>query len=148
MTTTENKELTHAWSRLVRAKHSILSSVETTLKQAGLPPLVWYDVLLELNRDTAAGLRPSEIENRMLLPQYGISRLLDRIEKAGYIQHKKCMNDGRGKRILITSSGKKLLKQMWPIYHQTLEEKISNNITNREIIQLSGILEKLYSNDS
>ena len=34
-----------AWTRLVRAEQSLIDKVETDLKQAGFPPLTWYDVL-------------------------------------------------------------------------------------------------------
>ena len=46
-----------AWTRLVRAQAAALGSVEGALKGAGLPPLAWYDVLLEVER-MPGGLRP------------------------------------------------------------------------------------------
>jgi hypothetical protein len=36
--------------------------VDKALKAARLPPLAWYDVLLELRRNDRIGLRPIEIE--------------------------------------------------------------------------------------
>ena len=38
------------WARLMKAQRLTLASVERELKAAGLPPLVWYDVLLEVER--------------------------------------------------------------------------------------------------
>ena len=49
-----------------------------------LPPHSWYDVLWELDRAGAAGLRPFEIERQMLIAQSNISRLIDRLEEQGY----------------------------------------------------------------
>ena len=70
-----------AWTHLVRAHHAVLSGVERALKRDGYPPLAWYDCLLELDRAGDGGLRPLELEKRLLLPQYGLSRLLKRIEE-------------------------------------------------------------------
>ena len=36
-----------AWARLLRARDALVAAVERDLKAAGLPPLAWYDVLLD-----------------------------------------------------------------------------------------------------
>ena len=53
-----------------------IEAVEARLKAADLPPLGWYDVLLELEKAGEAGLRPFELQARLLLPQYGVSPTL------------------------------------------------------------------------
>src|SRR6266566_841845 len=68
-----------AWTRLIRAQQAALSAVEADLKTAGFPPLAWYDVLLELSRAEGEGLRPFALEQELLLAQYNLSRLLDRL---------------------------------------------------------------------
>ena len=62
-----------AWARLLKASAKLLDAVERDLKQAGLPPLAWYDALLELHRARPDGLRPGDLEKEMLLPQYNVS---------------------------------------------------------------------------
>lgn len=73
--------ITRAWVGLMRAQRVVLAAIEHDLKAAGLPPLGWYDVLLELVRTKEGKLRPFEIEERTLLAQHNLSRLLDRMEK-------------------------------------------------------------------
>ena len=143
MTDIDVEQLSNTWARLLRAQNKALSHVETELKTAGFPPLVWYDVLLELSRDSEDGLRAVEIQKRMLLPQYGISRLLDRIEKAGYIYREVCEEDGRGQQIHITDLGKALLKKMWPVYKQALIDAIGVKLTSKEIKTLGTLLSKI-----
>ena len=75
-----------AWARLIKAQQIALASIETALKTAKLPPLAWYDALLELEGAGERGLRPSELQREMLLAQYNLSRLIDRIERAGYVE--------------------------------------------------------------
>ena len=94
-----------AWARLTRAQRMILASIEQALKSAGLPPLVWYDVLLELERAGDRGLRPFELEREMLLAQYNLSRLIERIEKAGYAERRACEGDGRGQIFHVGQNG-------------------------------------------
>ena len=66
-----------AWSRLMRAHRAALAAAEQALRAGGLPPLEWYDVLWELER--AGPLRPRDLQGRLLLAQYNLSRLLDRM---------------------------------------------------------------------
>ena len=98
-----------AWVRLVRVPQSLLSAVETELKSKGYPPLAWYDALLELRRAGADGLRPFELQGAMLLAQYNLSRLTDRLDKAGYVRRRPYDGDRRGQLLTITPQGERLL---------------------------------------
>ncbi|MFY8105578.1 MAG: hypothetical protein ACOVKO_01590, partial [Elstera sp.] len=71
-----------AWTRLMRAQSVALSAIEADLKRQGFPPLGWYDLLLEVRRAEPDGLRPYEIEARLLLAQHNVSRLIDRVAAA------------------------------------------------------------------
>ena len=51
-------ESERVWMRLMRASRTTLAAIEAALKGAGLPPLSWYDALLELRRAGVGGLRP------------------------------------------------------------------------------------------
>ena len=89
-----SQQIVQAWARLLKAERLALARVETALKQAGLPPLAWYDVLLELERAGEAGLRPFELERALLLAQYNLSRLLDRIERGGSSSARRALKTG------------------------------------------------------
>ncbi len=132
-----------AWIALVRAQQGLLKSIETALKNAGLPQLSWYDVLLELSRPGVDGLRPMELEKRLLLPQYGMSRLLDRLEKAGLIARIKAPEDGRGQIIRITDTGRDMQAKMWPVYATALNVAFAQKLSVKEADQLRAVLCKL-----
>ena len=132
-----------AWARLLRAQRTALASVEGALNDAGFPPLTWYDLLLELERAGEDGLRPFELERELLLPQYGVSRLIERVEKSGYLKREACEDDGRGQRLVITESGRKLRRKMWPVYGQAIEDAVGTRLTLAEARSLSGLLAKL-----
>lgn len=133
----------HAWAHLLRAQHRALSHVEQALKEADLPPLCWYDALLELERVGDAGMRPFQLEQNMLLPQYGLSRLLDRIASAGYVKQQPCEIDGRGQIVSITQAGKAIRRRMWPVYAEAVQSAIGANLTDNEAELLSDLLGKL-----
>ena len=132
-----------AWARLMAAQQLALSSVERDLKAAGLPPLAWYDVLLELERGPAEGMRPFELERAMLLAQYNLSRLIDRLEKAGHVERRACEDDGRGQNVVLTERGRTLRRRMWPVYARAIEAALGRHLTAKQSAMLDDILGRL-----
>lgn len=138
-----SKNVEAVWTRLVRVHHLVLSRIETDLKKAGLPPLGWYEALLKLERAGACGLRPYELEQQLLLPQYGLSRLLQRLEGVEYITRWRCEEDGRGQVISITDMGRDVRKRMWPVYGATLQELFGEKLDDQQAEQLAELLGQL-----
>lgn len=132
-----------AWARLQRASGVVLSRVETRLKADGFPPLGWYDVLLELQRSEGMALRPVEIEKRTLLAQYNVSRMIERIAVAGYVEKRKAAEDARGVMVHLLPYGEDLLKDMWPAYKRAVEAEFSIHLDDDETRILWHMLGKL-----
>lgn len=137
-----------AWIALLRAKDASLAYVEKSLKDNGLPPFAWYDVLWELDKAGDAGLRPFEIEQQKLLSQYSLSRLLGRLEKAGYLVKTQCQSDGRGHQVTITPQGRAIREQMWTVYSRGIQATIGDRLNEQECRQLRHILGPLMHEKS
>ncbi len=132
-----------AWARLVRVSQALLSKVEADLKAAGFPPLAWYDALLELKRSGPDGLRPYQLQERMLLAQYNLSRLTDRLSRAGYVERRDCPEDARGQILTITRDGRALLRRMWPGYRAAIAAHFAGRLAPDEAAALGRLLGKL-----
>jgi DNA-binding MarR family transcriptional regulator len=131
------------WVRLMRASSAVLDAIEGRLKAEGLPPLGWYDVLLEVERAGDDGLRPMALEERLLLPQYGTSRLLKRLEEAGLTVRAPCPEDGRGFRVTITEAGRQMRRRMWPVYAGVLQARIGDRFSVEERKAAVALLARL-----
>src|SRR5262245_42650333 len=79
-------EVVEAWISLLRTERTLIDKVEERLKRAGLPPLDWYHVLNEVDRAPKRMLRQVQVQERTLLAQYTMCRLLDRLERDGLMQ--------------------------------------------------------------
>ena len=135
---------TDAWIALVRAQQRALTAVEADLKAAGFPSLAWYDVLLELRRAGPDGLRPMEFEDRLLLAQHNVSRLLERLERAGHVRREAHESDGRGQQIHATDTGLDLQKRMWPVYGAAIERHLGSKLADdEEATRRAELLNKL-----
>jgi DNA-binding MarR family transcriptional regulator len=132
------------WVQLMRAQSGVLTAIESDLKEGAFPPLGWYDVLLELSR-AKDGLRPFELERKILLAQYNLSRLIDRLQDAGYVARNPAPGDGRGNIVVITEAGRAFQKRMWPTYRAAIARHVGSKLTEREAEQLGYLLAKLLT---
>ena len=129
-----------AWITLLRTRQQLLDQVEADLKQAGLPPLSWYDVLLELKRAPDGKLRLNDIAIRMLLEKSNLTRLVDRLEKEQLLRREICDADRRGAFAVITPAGLALQQRMWPIYAAAIDRHFASKLDEQEAQQLLVLL--------
>lgn len=111
-----SQELT-AWTALSRAYQRGRAHIDSALKSAGLPALDVYDALVALDGDgIGGGMTASMLEERLEMPQYAVSRLMDRMEKLSVIERKPNPGDKRSKLIRITDEGRRMRMDMAQAY--------------------------------
>ena len=133
-----------AWRALLRAYTRGRRQVDEALKAAGLPSLEVYDVLLELDRHTALhGLTAKDLEARLLLPQYGVSRLLDRLERQGLVRRRPNPSDKRSSLLEITEKGREIRQAMWAVYGPAIAAFFGDRIEPGETEHLTTLLAPL-----
>ncbi|MEZ5924543.1 MAG: MarR family winged helix-turn-helix transcriptional regulator [Hyphomicrobiaceae bacterium] len=134
-----------AWVQLVRTEQTILARVEAELKEHGFPPLEWYDVLLELDATHDGRLPQAQVQSRVLLAQYNLCRLVDRLEREGLVKRQPSPDDGRSNLLVITEKGRELRRRMWPVYASAIEAHLGSRLSCEEARQLADLLGRLVS---
>ena len=132
-----------AWARLVRAHRAVTTRIEADLKAAGFPPLVWYDVLLELGRAEDGRLAPGALEDALLFAQYNVSRLVDRMEARGLVRREPHPADARRQMVAITPEGRALRERMWPAYAAAIERHLGAKLPGGRAALLASQLARL-----
>lgn len=133
------------WIALIRAQQVLLLNVEQELKQAGMPPFDWYDILLELKRAPEGKLRLNEIGARVLREKSNITRLVDRLEREGLLAREECDTDRRGAYAVITEKGRQMQKDMWPAYRAAIQKHFASKMTEEEAGTFLTITRRFYS---
>jgi DNA-binding MarR family transcriptional regulator len=132
-----------AWVQLARVSQSLLDGVEADLKAAGHPPLIWYDVLLELRRAEEGRLLHNEIGGKILLSKSNVTRVVDRLEAQGLVRREDCPGDRRSAFVVITVAGRELQARMWEDYRASLTQRVGARLTEAEAKQLTILLMQL-----
>lgn len=79
----------------------------------------------------------------MLLPQYGLSRLIERLVESGLVRRRECEVDKRGLVVEITDEGRELQKKMWIAYAEAIERHIGSKLSDPEAARLAELLDRL-----
>ncbi|HLX28135.1 MAG TPA: MarR family transcriptional regulator [Casimicrobiaceae bacterium] len=133
----------HAWAAFLVAHARLLERVEAALQAAGLPPLAWYDVLWALENGPEGKLRMHELAERIVLSRSNLSRLADRLEKAGLIRREACAADRRGAYCAISDKGRDMRKAMWPVYRAEIDRWFGRYLTDAQARVIGDCMERI-----
>jgi DNA-binding MarR family transcriptional regulator len=132
-----------AWRALITAHARVVEKIERALVEAGLPPLGWYDVLLELSAAPGRRLRMHELARAVVLSRSGLTRLVDRLEGAGLLAREPTPEDGRGFFAVLTDEGRETLRRMWPVYSAGIADHFGRHLTDEEARVLAEALSRV-----
>jgi DNA-binding MarR family transcriptional regulator len=93
------------WRRFVETHAAIVRRLDEDLRaQSGLT-LSSFEVLYELVRAPGNRLRMAELADQLLFTRSGVTRLVDRLERGGFVERNECAHDGRGVYAILTEKG-------------------------------------------
>jgi DNA-binding MarR family transcriptional regulator len=90
---------------------SLTRELDSELRAAHGLPLSSYEVLLRLRTAPDGAMRMSELADSVLLSRSGLTRLVDRLERAGFVERRECEEDARGLLAVITPAGRDLFAE-------------------------------------
>lgn len=94
-----------AWRAFLRAHATITRVLEAELVAEQDLSLAAYDVLVQLAEAPDRRLRMTELADAVLLSRSGVTRLVDRMERAGLVSRTRVPGDGRGVAAELTDAG-------------------------------------------
>ena len=110
--------------------------------ECGLP-LSWFDVLIRLGRSSEHKLTMTQLAGEVSLTSGGITRLVDRIAEAGYVERQHCPNDRRSVHVVLTAAGEDKLAEATAHHLGGLDRHLLAPLSGDERAQLEATLRKL-----
>ncbi|MFP3578415.1 MarR family transcriptional regulator [Arthrobacter sp. SIMBA_036] len=130
------------WESLFRSQVAVMRKLQSGPAFKTLP-VREYDVLFTLSRCPSGQLRLNEINDKVLLSQSSLSRLVDRLEKRGLVERTSAPDDGRGVLLSLTESGRELQKAIGRDHVRDIAALIEPALTAAEQRELLRLTEKL-----
>lgn len=102
-----------------------------------------YGVLLQLAWAPDRRMRRVDLAERMLLTASGITRLLDGLERSGYVARASCDVDRRVVYAVLTESGLEKLRSSSGSHVEQVESLFDGRFDDDELESLVGLLRRL-----
>ncbi len=134
-----------AWRTFITAHAAVIGRIERDMAAAGVIPLIWYDVLIELYEAPERRLRLHELADAVVLSRSGLTRLVDRLEAAGLLRREAATTDRRGAYAVLTTAGIDAMRAAWPIYAGGIVAYFGQFLSEEEAFLLTRVFERVLA---
>ena len=90
---------------LIETNAKLIRILGAELEEASGLPLSWYDTMIRLRRTPGGELTMTRLGAEVSLTSGGITRLVDRLVDAGYVERRDCATDRRSVFVALTPAG-------------------------------------------
>lgn len=132
-----------AWRRLLLAHSRLMRVLDEDLRREHDVAIGDYDVLIQLARAADGRLRMCELAEAVVLSPSGLTRRVDRLERAGLVERSRSAGDARNVECRLTPAGRRLFKRLRATHVAGLQEHFIEHFDERELEQLAELLGKL-----
>jgi DNA-binding MarR family transcriptional regulator len=132
-----------AWRAFLDAQASLLRRLGADLVKEEDITLAEYDVLVQLRFAADGRLRMSELSDRVRLSPSGLTRLVDRLVRAGLVKRGRCASDRRGSFAILTPAGKVRLRHASPVHLRGIREHFTKRLSAAQLAAVADALEPL-----
>jgi len=132
-----------AWGALTRTHAAITGRLQEALTSAEFPPLPWYEVLATLAEAPEERLKMGDLAEALVITRGGLTKLVDRLIKAGLLERTFCETDRRVSYATLMPAGRDLLDEMRPVVVAELEVAFSANLSLAQAKELRQTLDRV-----
>ena len=142
-TTTTPPQQLDSWVSFLRAHAAITRELSVQLQREHGLTLNDYEVLLHLSHAEGGMLRRVDLAERVLLTASGITRLLEGLERAGFVRKQTCESDARVSYAQLTAEGVAKLRAAAVTHLRGIDELFIGRYSGSELATLGELLARL-----
>ena len=118
-----------SWRGVVFANARVLQAVGPSLEEQTGLSLTFLDVLSRLHDAAEHRLRMQELSERSLFTRSGMTRLVDRVEKAGYVRRERVPGDRRGVYVILSPEGERVFASAMAQHRADVERVFASRLS-------------------
>ena len=135
-----------AWRAILQSHAALVERIGRQVSAAGGVSLDSYDVMLALSNAPGGRLKMGELACHVVLSRSGLTRLMDRMEAAGWVARELAAGDRRSFEAFLTPQGETAFRQTWPLYARAIAQTLAP-LSETEAQQLAELLDRLRLGD-
>ena len=137
-----------AWVSFLRAHAAVTRALNAELVAEHGLTLNDYEVLLRLAHAPDRRLRRVDLAERVLLTASGITRLLEGLERAGFVRKARCDSDGRVVYAELTQKGYEKLRASSSTHLDGIDRVFAGRFSEDERRTLADLLGRLAAEEA
>ena len=142
-TSSESSAAIEAFVRLVRASAAVTRQLSAQLSADHGLNINAYEALLRLARAPDSRMRRVDLASGLLLTAGGVTRLLDGLEREGYVAREECASDRRVSYAVLTEAGRGKLREASKSHTRQIRELLGELYDDDELAELIALLDRL-----
>src|SRR5262245_26644399 len=131
------------FSQLLRAHSSLSRELSARLVTEHGLTINDYEALLHLSHAEDGSLRRVDLAERLMLTPSGVTRLLDGLERDGWVRKGNCESDARVTYAVLTDEGRERLESAGRTHVAQVRELIEGQLSPEELETLVELLGRL-----
>jgi len=143
MSSIGTKNRLEAWVSFLRAHAATTRELNTDLLIAHGLTLSDYEVLLHLSRADGGMMRRVDLAQSVVLTASGITRLLEGLERSGFVEKASCPSDARVSYAKLTAAGRRKLAEATQTHLAGVDELFVGRFSESELDSLAELLSRL-----
>jgi DNA-binding MarR family transcriptional regulator len=132
-----------AFVRLVRAQVAVTRTLSSQLSADHGLTINAYEVLLKLARAEDQRLRRVDLAGELLLTAGGVTRILEGLERDGFVAREECAADRRVTYAVLTKEGRDKLREASHSHTAQIRSLFGEHFDEEELGQLAELLDRL-----
>ena len=132
-----------AWVRLLRGHAAATRELSARLVAEHGLTINDYECLLHLSRAELRALRRVDLAELLILTPSGVTRLLDGLERAGWVEKRSCDTDARVTYAALTAAGLQKLQEASGDHIAAVRELFEERFSGPELAKLAELLGRL-----
>ena len=132
-----------AWVRLLRSHAALRRILGADLSTGHDLTISEYEALLRLSRADDQAMRRIDLAGELLLTPSGVTRLLDGLEAAGYVEKGGCDSDARVTYAVLTDRGREKIRHASRTHLSQVQAIFDEHFTGEEQRALAELLGRL-----
>jgi DNA-binding MarR family transcriptional regulator len=138
----DTREL-RAWRGMLRVHAQLSKALDAQLLAEHGLPLSSYEVLMYLADADNGRMRMNELAASVLLSRSGLTRLVDRLEREGYLERCSCAHDARGAFAVLTPAGREKVEAARITHLAGVRELFLGRFSDEELDMLGAAMERI-----
>jgi DNA-binding MarR family transcriptional regulator len=128
-----------AWRGFLRTHARLLRHLDRQLTDEQGLPASSYEVLLRLAEAPSGTMRMKDIADSLLLSRSGLSRVVDELERKGYVTRQPCPTDARGTEAVITRSGRSAFRKAQNSHLRSVRAEFLDKLSEAQLRELAEV---------